>query len=351
MHANLRMWDGFIGQRIAATNKTLRRSAIGLLLVALALCAYFARSFINTQQGPAAVDEAQLVGISHPNVLLRNFVTVEGRNTVSSGVTDVEETIRHGVVQSQTTTAEYMVTIVGKHILIVKADPGDKAQKYTGTLTGLPDDLRKNVFSHMPKPEMQAATLPLLLNASDPYGQFLRLGYILVGLFLLLAFWALVLSKRRTDMPERHPLCKCLSQYGPLYTLVPEIDADVASGSSTLGNATFSRNWVVSCWPTQVAVMRRDEIVWAYQKETKNRRYGMPTGTTYALILRDARGQLLELSSSEQDVSSYLVRLGEETPWVIFGFDQKLQELYDKQLQSFVQAVSDRKTSTPAARP
>jgi hypothetical protein len=345
------MWDGFIGQRIAATNRTLRRLGVGLLLVALALCAYFARSFINTQQGPAAVDEAHLVAISHPNHLLRNFVTVEGRNTVSSGITDVEKTVRNGAVESQTTTAEYMATVVGKHILIVKADPGDRAQKYTGTLTGLPEDLKKDLFSHMPEPEVQAATLPLLLDASDPYGQFLHLGYILVAVFVLLAFWVLILSKRRTDRPERHPLCERLLQYGPLQTLVPEIDADVASGSSTFGDATFSRNWVVTCWPTQVAVMRRDEIVWAYQKKTKNLRNGMPTGSTYALVLRDARGQLLELSSSEPDVKSYLARLGQETPWVIFGFDQKLDELYNKQLQSFVQAVSDRKATTPAAEP
>jgi hypothetical protein len=77
----------------------------------------------------------------------------------------------------------------------------------------------------------------------------------------------------------------------------------------------------------------------------------MSTGSTYALVLRDARGQLLELSSSEQDVKRYLARLAEETPWIIFGFDQKLDELYNKQLQSFVQAVSDRKANAPAAKP
>jgi hypothetical protein len=345
------MWDGFIGQRIAATNRTLRRFGVGLLLVALALCAYFLRPFINTQQGPVAIDEAHLVAISHPNLVLRNFVTVEGRNTASSGITEVEKNIRNGTVESQTTTAEYMATVVGKHILIVKADPGDKAQKYTGTLTALPEDLKKDLFSHMPEPEVQAATLPLLLDASDPYGPFLHLGYILVAVFVLLAFWVLILSKRRTDMPERHPLCKRLLRYGPLQTVVPGIDADIASESSTFGDATFSRHWVLACWPTQAAVMRRDEIVWVYQKKTKHLRNGMSTGSTYALVLRDARGQLLELSSSEQDVKRYLARLAEETPWIIFGFDQKLDELYNKQLQSFVQAVSDRKANAPAAKP
>jgi len=55
------MWNGFIGQRISATNKTLYRSGIALLAVALALCVYGAKTFINVKQGPAKFDEAHVV--------------------------------------------------------------------------------------------------------------------------------------------------------------------------------------------------------------------------------------------------------------------------------------------------
>src|SRR5262245_38141582 len=137
------MWNGFIGQRIAATNKTLRRLGIGLLLAAAALCAFGTKTFINVQKGPAKIAEAQLVAINSPNLQLRNFVTVEGLNTVSTGITAIEKTTRNGVVESQRTTAEYMATLVGKHILVVRAKPGDIAQKYTGSITELPADVKK----------------------------------------------------------------------------------------------------------------------------------------------------------------------------------------------------------------
>jgi len=136
-------------------------------------------------------------------------------------------------------------------------------------------------------------------------------------------------------MPERHPLCKALSQYGPLYSVVPQIDTDVAAGTSSFNGVTFSRNWIISCWLTQVAVMRRDEIIWAYKERTKHSVNFIPTGSSYALVLRDARGKLLELSNSEQLVDSYLTGWAQQTPWVIFGYDRKLDKLYKKQLQSF----------------
>jgi hypothetical protein len=40
----------------------------------------------------------------------------------------------------------------------------------------------------------------------------------------------------------------------------------------------------------------------------------------------------------------------EQTPWVIFGYDGKLEKLYKKQLQSFTQTVSDRRATMQAAK-
>ena len=96
--------------------------------------------------------------------------------------------------------------------------------------------------------------------------------------------------------------------------------------------------------------MRRDEIVWAYKKRTKHSVNFIPTGSSYSLLVRDARGKLPELSNSEQLVNSYLASLAEQTPWVIFGYNGKLEKLYKKELQSFVQTVSDRRATMQDAK-
>jgi hypothetical protein len=344
------MWHGFIGQRIAATNRTLRRSGVVLLVVAFAFCAYGAKTFINLKQGPAKFDEARLVAISNPSFQFRDFITVEGENTRSTGITAIEKTTRNGVVESQRTTGEYMAVIVGQHILVVRAKPGEVRRNYTGALTSLPDDLRKAVYSDLEDPNLKAAVLPVMIDATGSYGEGLILGYVVVDALTLSSLWMLFLSKRRTEMPERHPLCKALSQYGPLYSVVPQIDADIAAGTATFNSVTFSRDWIVSCWLTQVAVMKRDELVWVYKKRTKHSVNFIPTGSSYSLVLRDSRGKILELSNSERDVNAYLSSLADQTPWVIFGFDKELAKLYKKHLQTFAQTVSDRKASIQAAK-
>jgi hypothetical protein len=344
------MWRGFIGQRIEATTKTLRRLSIGLLLGALAFVLYDARTFLNVMRGPVQVDDTRLASIRNPETELRNYATVQGKDAFSTGITSIQKETRNGAVVSQTTTGEFMAIVVGKHLLVVKSKAGEIAQKYTGELVPLPDDVKKEIFSNVADPDLQDATLPLMLDTTTGYGDDLILGYIMIGVLVLAGLWALIQVNRRTEMPERHPLCKALSRYGPLYSMVPEIDADYSAANSTLGGATFTRNWIVSCWLTKTIVMRRDEIVWVYKKRTKHSVNLIPTGTTYSLILRDTRGKVLEISNPEQYVNNFLSSLMEQTPWVLFGYDSKLEKLYKKQPQSFGQVVAERKATMEAAR-
>jgi hypothetical protein len=344
------MWHGFIGQRIAATAKTLHYVGVVLLLAALVFGLAFARTFINVMKGPTQFDEIRLAGITNPAAELHNYATVQSRKTVSTGITSTEKTSSNGVVTSQITTGEYMGTIVGKHILLVKANPGQIATTYTGEIVSLPSDVKKEVFSNMADKDLEAATLPVMLDATGIYGDGLILAYVAIGVLMLSGLWAFIQSKRRTETPESHPLCKALSAYGPLVSVVPQIDGEFGAGNSTLGGATFTLSWVIVCSLGKSLVMRRDEIIWAYKKRTKHSVNFIPTGTSFGMILRDARGKLLELSASEQQVDSYLSSLARQTPWIIFGYDSKLAKHYSKQRQVFAQAVTERKTAMNTAR-
>jgi hypothetical protein len=344
------MWNGFIGQCIATTSRNLLRWSIALFIAAALISLWGARELLNVLRGPAQFNETQLAAISNPGVALRNYATVQGTKTVSTEITEIEKTTRNGALESQRTTGEYMAMIVGSRILIVKTKPGVKAEKYTGAIVSLPDDLKKELFSDSSDSKLQAATLPMMLDASDDYDSGLIPGGILVGGLLLLSLWTSIKSKRRIEHPETHPLCKQLGQYGTLYTLVPEIDEEARTAASTLAGVTFTLNWVILCSLSKTVVMRRPEIVWAYKKRTKHSVNFIPTGTTYSLILRDSRGKLVEISNSEQNIDIYLSSLVQQTPWVIFGFDRKIDKLYQKERPSFVEAVSGRKSSMETKR-
>jgi len=88
-------------------------------------------------------------------------------------------------------------------------------------MAGLPDvptwQDQGKVFSGLGKPDLRAATLHLLLDVTSSYGDELILAYVVVGALVVSGLWMFFLSKRRTEMPERHPLCKALSQYGLVF--------------------------------------------------------------------------------------------------------------------------------------
>jgi hypothetical protein len=118
------MWNGFIGQRITANTKNLWRWSITLLVSAALVGLPLAKRLDNVLQGPRQVDAAQLATLSSAS--WRDYVIVKGDQTVSTGVTELENTTESGQVVSQTTTGEYMAMVVGNRILVVKTHPGVK---------------------------------------------------------------------------------------------------------------------------------------------------------------------------------------------------------------------------------
>jgi hypothetical protein len=339
------IWSGFIGQSIAASTKNLRRVGIALLSIAVILGLVGARKLSNVIRGPAQFDENQLAALSGEAIPSRDYATVRGTDAESTEITAIEKTTRDGAVVSQTTTAEFMALMVGTRILIVKAKPGVKAVTYTGAIVPLPVDVKREFFADLNDPSLQAATFPVMLDASQDYGEDLVLGGIAGGLLFLLGLWALIISKARSERPEMHPLCKALSQHGSLYTVISQIDSEAGTAAARLGDATFTPNWVICCSLTRSLAMNRQEIIWIYKKRTKHSVNFIPTGTTYAFIIRDARGKSLEISTTQKYVDSYLTSLAEQTPWVIFGYDRKLEKLYNKQRAAFIQTVAERKAA------
>jgi hypothetical protein len=339
------MWNGYIGQVIAATTKTMKYVGFVLLMGAVALIVYGGRTFLNVTQGPKTFDAARLSTISNPDLELYDYAIVRGRKTANTGLTWVEQSTRNGTVESERTTADFMVMAVGDRILVVKCRPGQVAEQYVGGLVQLPDNLKHKLLEGE-DPDARAALLPLMLDATAAYDEDLPLGYVLVGALILAGFYLLVQSKRRTENPERHPICKALAQYGDLYSIVAQIDSEVASGCAKLGSAVFTPHWVISCSLTKSLVMARDEIVWIYRKRTKHSVNFIPTGTSHALVLRDTRGKLFEILAAQASVEGCMNGLMQQTPWVIFGYDKKVEGLYNKERSGFLQTVDQRRAST-----
>ncbi len=77
------------------------------------------------------------------------------------------------------------------------------------------------------------------------------------------------------------------------------------------------------------------ELVWAYQQTTKHRTNGIPTGKTFATILRTMDGARIELSMKELQVKALLDHFNEAAPGIVLGYTDELADLYKKNRAAF----------------
>ncbi len=95
--------------------------------------------------------------------------------------------------------------------------------------------------------------------------------------------------------------------------------------------------------------MATRDVVWAYPKVTKHYHNGIPTGKTYSAIIRDSKGQSLEISGKKDSVPKLLESLQRRMPWVLVGFSKELEALWLKEKPKFFQLMEQRRASLAGA--
>jgi hypothetical protein len=349
---NSLLWNGYVGRRVAASTRDQRRLGIVLLVIAGGLAIYASRTLINLALGPVPLDESQLSNLRDPTFLARNYATVESQYpAANTGLIEETTTKRNGSVVSRTTTAEYVGLIVGSHVLIVKARPNVKSTVYTGGIVSAPDDLRAQVQADLEDPEWKAAVLPIMLDTVGYVDDDFLIVCLAAGALVLTGVVVLILDLKRRNSPEQHPLCRAIARYGPLESLVPLIDSEAMNALHTPFSAKFSEGYLLETksWIIQAnQVMRREEIVWVYKRETKTSINAIPTGTTHAAMLCDSMGQQLALSGSSQEVDVEIQTLAQLMPWIILGYDQKIEQLYQGQREAFLEVIAQRRKTAAA---
>lgn len=86
----------------------------------------------------------------------------------------------------------------------------------------------------------------------------------------------------------------------------------------------------------QVSVLLRPwDVAWAYQSTTRHRTNGIPTGKTYALVLRLMNGKSYNISMSEKKVQELLRTMETAMPGTVLGYTKELERIYNTQRSAF----------------
>jgi hypothetical protein len=343
------MWDDFISRQIRRTNRNLLLLGVAMLAIIGATVAATWRDVYNFVLGPFPVQTSELTRIGNPDFPKRYFLKVQGEDLFSTGMQEVDAGDHEKV------RAEIVALAVGNRLLLVKAPVGKHELLYTGTLGPVPAEVQNGIFSKAQKDPaaMKAAVLPFMLDATGfrtGENWFLAVvGVLLGGIGLFLA----ALAVRRTMQPDSHPLLTKLARYGSLQDVRMRIDSEMCSeaGGEQFGAMRITSNWLIHAAAYKTDVMASRDIIWAYPKVTKHYHNGIPTGTTHSAILRDNKGQSVEVSGKKESVPKLLESVQRRMPWVLLGFSKELEALWLKEKPKFFQLIEERRAKlSPAMR-
>lgn len=163
---------------------------------------------------------------------------------------------------------------------------------------------------------------------------------ILAGaLFLLwLGIWPMVKALRggfqkqvRAKLEERGSLEGEAERAAQFYSNTPEV-----SGVRMNGEYVFFQNGAESI------LLRPWDVAWAYQTTTQHRTNGIPSGKTYAAILRTMDGKTYTLGMKEEKVKKLLEAMADTLPGTVVGYSKELEKLYKENRDAFRQRWAER---------
>jgi hypothetical protein len=316
----------------------------GMLAVLILIVAANYRYCANFVLGSQSVSNAELAGITSPEQRWRNFVSVSGTKSASTGYRDVVNHMDGGRVASTEIKDEYIFLRVGEKVLLVKAAPGKEKLEYSGELIAINDQVKEDLLRPLAAEDadLARAVLPFTLNAAD----YRSNGYtmLMIGLpVLALALWNCLKAMRRISEIQSSPVWKNLAVYGNAEQLSHQIEAEMQPAiTRKYGKLQIAQQWMVrrktfSTWASPIA-----DLVWVYKKVTKHSVNFIPTGKTYSVVLVGRHRQRIEEQMKEKPVNEMLADLTTRIPWALFGFTQDLEKAWRKDPEDVIAAVDSR---------
>ena len=316
----------------------------GMLAVLILIVAANYRYCANFVLGSQSISNAELAGITSPEQRWRNFVSVSGTKSASTGYRDVVNHMDGDRVTSSEIKDEYIFLRVGEKVLLVKAAPDKEKLEYSGELVATTDQVKEDLLRPLAAEDadLARAVLPFTLNTTD----YRSNGYtmLMIGLpVLALALWNCLKAMRRISEIQTSPAWKHLAVYGNAEQLSQQIEAELQPAiTRKYGKLQIAQQWMVrrkmfSTWVSPIA-----DLVWIYKKVTKHSVNFIPTGKTYSVVLVGRHRQRIEEQMKEKAVNEMLADLTARVPWALFGFTQDLENAWRKDPNGVIAAVDSR---------
>jgi len=342
--------NSFLERQIRRTDRNLVLVNGILLAGLLAVVALNYRYAINFVRGPKAISTEDLLAIQDPEQRAQFFVQVTGERVAPTGFQHVEQQINESTnkVESESVKYDYKALKVGQRWLLVKAPGSSVATGFSGAL--VKDSEGADVVGQLEQaePGLKGMFLPFVLDTID----YRDGGYWALGIgipILLLVGWNLAKWITRTSDRSTHPIIKKLRAYGEPEMLSIEIENEITQAPTAIGPVVITRSWLFTPFFFGLKMARLADVVWIYKKVTKHSYNFIPTGKTYSALVWSRSGESVEIGMKEKKTEELLQAIATRIPWVVAGFDNKIQALWNSDRAALIQAVEERKAKMASA--
>lgn len=109
----------------------------------------------------------------------------------------------------------------------------------------------------------------------------------------------------------------------------------------------LSTEYFMSTKGMHAALVESREIIWVYLHILKHSVNYIPVGKSYSIMVMKADGSRLEVGMrGKKKAERAMEYIGQALPYVFIGYSDELQSIYDKNRQSMIQAVEERRNPT-----
>lgn len=333
--------SSFVETIIRRSNRNLLMIGLVVLALLIGVEALSARYFINFFTGPSDISAESLLELEDPESLQSYYVNVEGDESSDTGFQYVTEDESGNTVSIDNS---YIRLEIEDHDLLVKLSgeaPSRLPEAFTGALMPVPSDVQAEVINSLERRNSRINFLPYMLDATD-FKSPGYLGLAIAAVILAFALWAITRALRHGADITRHPIMRSLERFGDPKTVAQQIDMEVQTAQK-VGNVQLTRHWLLNAGNASLDATRIEDVVWIYKKVTQHRTNGIPTGKTYQALVWDRYGKCITFNGQEKVVNETLDAIARQSPWAFMGYDDQLEKAWNKDRQSVIGAVDQRR--------
>lgn len=326
--------DSFLSDIVRA--KSLNRLYFGLVLVAVSFVIFFfERNYISNilsgprQKTPDQIEQELVTG--NPQDININLQLNSGE-VFQSGYTHITQSVNSSTneVESETTDAEYYLTIVGKHLLVLEGKVNQKpSTNFEGAVIPIPQDLESSISAEFSKdPELAGLEKAILPYALSDKGIFsLDNVYVLVFGIGLFVWGCYIVFRRLADIEDKGHFAFRISDelsYKNIGELSEDFVKNKESGVVDIGRYEVSSKYIFKEDYFSFSIYPLSRMYWAYKRETTHRVNFVPTGKSYGLVLnfmmKNGTNITIEAKEPEDKVNEHLYLFARLCPWAKIGY-------------------------------